>query len=411
MENLGYFQLKAEPGVWYLHMGTAKYKLDPALSSEGGGGVVNFGTASNPVLGSAVVIDDWSGHTDTLKVVRVGERDQYEERVAAQASSSFFSPMTDMFAGLMGETQKAQQQADGDGAVAEQAYNPDKDPDCIHIFSLASGHAYERFLKIMIQSLLEHTDSKVKFWLLDNFASPQFKDFVPVMAEEYGFHFEFVTYNWPHWLRRQTQKQRVMWGYKILFLDVLFPLEVQRVIYVDADQILRADVKELWTMDLGDAPYGYTPMCSSREDMEGFMFWNQGFWVDHLQGKPYHISALYVVDLQRFRLTRVGDKLRAIYDQLSRDPNSLANLDQDLPNYAQHQVPIFSLPQEWLWCETWCSMDTKVKAKTIDMCNNPQTKTPKLEAAKRIASGDLFPTSWVEFDERVTALEAKHNSA
>ena len=83
------------------------------------------------------------------------------------------------------------------------------------------------------------------------------------------------------------------------------------------------------------------------------MFWNQGFWVDHLQGRPYHISALYVVDLTKFRVTRVGDKLRGIYDQLSRDPNSLANLDQDLPNYAQHQIPIFSLPQEWLWCETW----------------------------------------------------------
>jgi hypothetical protein len=36
---------------------------------------------------------------------------------------------------------------------------------------------------------------------------------------------------------------------------------------------------------------------------------------------------------------------RVVYDQLSKDPNSLANLDQDLPNYAQHQVPIFSLPQ------------------------------------------------------------------
>ena len=34
-----------------------------------------------------------------------------------------------------------------------------------------------------------------------------------------------------------------------------------------------------------------------------------------------------------------------MYDQLSRDPASLSNLDQDLPNYAQHQVPIFSLPQ------------------------------------------------------------------
>ena len=35
-------------------------------------------------------------------------------------------------------------------------------------------------------------------------------------------------------------------------------LEVKRVIFVDADQILRADVKELWDMDLGDAPYGYS---------------------------------------------------------------------------------------------------------------------------------------------------------
>jgi hypothetical protein len=79
--------------------------------------------------------------------------------------------------------------------------------------------------------------------------------------------------------------------------------------------------------------------------------------------------------------------------QLSRDPNSLANLDQDLPNYAQHSVPIFSLPQEWLWCETWCSNDTKKAAKTIDLCNNPMTKEPKLDQAKRIVS------EWVELDE------------
>lgn len=53
---------------------------------------------------------------------------------------------------------------------------------------------------------------------------------------------------------------------------------------------------------------------------------------------PNH-SALYVVDLEKLRKTAAGDQLRVIYDNLSRDPNSLANLDQDLPNYAQHQVP------------------------------------------------------------------------
>ena len=102
----------------------------------------------------------------------------------------------------------------------------------------------------------------------------------------------------------------------------------------------------------------------------------------HLQGKPYHISALYVVDLEKFRKDRVGDILRAEYQALSADPGSLANLDQDLPNYAQHRVPIFSLPQEWLWCESWCSNETKADSKTIDLCNNPLHKEPKVSMAK-----------------------------
>ena len=102
----------------------------------------------------------------------------------------------------------------------------------------------------------------------------------------------------------------------------------------------------------------------------------------HLRGKPYHISALYVVDLEKFRKDRVGDLLRAQYQALSADPGSLANLDQDLPNYAQHQVPIFSLPQEWLWCESWCSNETKADSKTIDLCNNPLHKEPKVSMAK-----------------------------
>lgn len=48
-------------------------------------------------------------------------------------------------------------------------------------------------------------------------------------------------------------------------------------------------------------PYAYTPFCTSNKETLGFQFWSQGFWKDHLQNKPYHISALYVVDLQKFR--------------------------------------------------------------------------------------------------------------
>lgn len=118
--------------------------------------------------------------------------------------------------------------------------------------------------------------------------------------------------------------------------------------------------------------------------------------------------ALYVIDLKRFRQLAAGDRLRGTYQALSADKNSLANLDQDLPNYAQHHIPIYSLPQEWLWCETWCSLDTLSTAKTIDLvnhlrrlkliqCNDPLTKTPKLTRAKNIPE-------WTTYDKQVAEL-------
>ena len=42
----------------------------------------------------------------------------------------------------------------------------------------------------------------------------------------------------------------------------------------------------------------------------------------------------------RFRNIAAGDILRSVYSQLSQDPNSLANLDQDLPNYTQNRVRV-----------------------------------------------------------------------
>ena len=374
MKTVGYWQLRANPGVWNVNILKGSKGDDIFQIVEG---KIKRGTVEVTSVSSEntkkVVMGDFVSRSSTLLVKR---NEGFEK-------AKLFSP---------------------DTTVAT-------DDDTVHVFSLATGHLYERFLKIMMLSVTKRTSSKVKFWLFENFLSPTFKESATAMAKEIGCELEFVTYKWPEFLREQTEKQRIIWGYKILFLDVLFPLHVKKIIYVDADQVIRGDLKELWDMDLQDAPYGYTPMCSSREETVGFAFWKTGFWESHLQGKPYHISALYVVDLERFRKTLVGDQLRSIYQQLSADPNSLANLDQDLPNYAQHQVPIFSLPQEWLWCESWCSDDTKALAKTIDLCNNPLYKEPKVTMAKRVISGDLFEESWVELDAEVDKYEQDYRSS
>ncbi|KAL1527444.1 hypothetical protein AB1Y20_016110 [Prymnesium parvum] len=331
----GYYQLKAAPGVWTLRLPPAEGEAARFSLLSYGGGDVPLRLAAPPPAGAA----------------------------AAAAA---------------------------------------RDDGVVHVFSLASGLLYERFLRIMMRSTRQRTARRLKFWLLGNFLSPHFRASVAsgqlAAAVGDGVEVELVQYAWPAWLRAQTEKQRLIWGYKILFLDVLFPQRVRKVIYIDADQIVQGDVGELWDLDLRGASIGMTPFCRDdpNEATTGFRFWEAGFWKGALRGLPYHISALFVVDLRALRHKGHADLYRETYNQLTADPNSLANLDQDLPNYLQHAVPIHSLPEEWLWCESWCGNASLPRAKTIDLCNNPLTKEPKLEQARRIGG-----SRWAAIDQQL----------
>ncbi|GAB1317223.1 killer toxin resistant protein [Madurella fahalii] len=390
MSNLGFFQFKANPGVYNIRLKEGRSSDIYTIESVGARGWA-------PVPGdetTEIALMGFQGTTLYPRLRRkpgMEEEDVLEEAKAETTGSGamdFVSKGLKFAEGILGRGNKP----------AETKSLSDTEHAEINIFSVASGHLYERMLNIMMVSVMRHTNHTVKFWFIEQFLSPSFKDFIPTMAAEYGFKYEMVAYKWPHWLRQQKEKQREIWGYKILFLDVLFPLSLDKVIFVDADQIVRTDMYDLVQLDLEGAPYGFTPMCDSRTEMEGFRFWKTGYWANYLKGKPYHISALYVVDLARFRELAAGDRLRQQYHALSADPQSLANLDQDLPNHMQFQIPIHSLPQEWLWCETWCSDETLADARTIDLCNNPQTKEPKLDRARRQVP------EWTEYDEEIAAL-------
>lgn len=402
MANLGYFQFKANPGVY--NLGLQKGRSEEIFDIESAG---LLGTTAQPGEHSTeIALMSFRGTTlfpqlsrkpgmemeDVLEASKSALESLAEgaDKLLAQAglksqhASKYLSKAAQLGSGLFSSTGKTE-------------VSTTRHAD-INIFSVASGHLYERMLNIMMLSVMKNTQHTVKFWFIEQFLSPSFKDFLPIMAAEYGFQYEMVTYKWPHWLRSQKEKQREIWGYKILFLDVLFPLDLDKVIFVDADQIVRTDMYELVQHDLQGAPYGFTPMCDSRTEMEGFRFWKQGYWKNFLKGLPYHISALYVVDLKLFRQMAAGDRLRQNYHQLSADPNSLSNLDQDLPNHMQSLLPIHSLPQEWLWCETWCSDASLKDAKTIDLCNNPQTKEPKLDRARRQVP------EWTAYDDEIAGV-------
>uniref|UniRef100_A0A2K5JD34 UDP-glucose glycoprotein glucosyltransferase 1 n=1 Tax=Colobus angolensis palliatus TaxID=336983 RepID=A0A2K5JD34_COLAP len=335
MANLGYFQLKANPGAWILRLRKGRSEDIYRIYSDG--------TSENE-----------SGFWDSFRCT--------VSFLLLQEAVCLYQYFKWGFTGGQ-KTEEVKQEKD----------------DIINIFSVASGHLYERFLRIMMLSVLKNTKTPVKFWFLKNYLSPTFKEFIPYMANEYNFQYELVQYKWPRWLHQQTEKQRIIWGYKILFLDVLFPLVVDKFLFVDADQIVRTDLKELRDFSLDGAPYGYTPFCDSRREMDGYRFWKSGYWASHLAGRKYHIRTLDTCVLFLFSfLTK-----------------------QDLPNNMIHQVPIKSLPQEWLWCETWCDDASKKRAKTIDLCNNPMTKEPKLEAAVRIVP------EWQDYDQEIKQLQLR----
>uniref|UniRef100_A0A8C2U9X1 UDP-glucose glycoprotein glucosyltransferase 2 n=1 Tax=Coturnix japonica TaxID=93934 RepID=A0A8C2U9X1_COTJA len=311
MANLGYFQLKANPGAWTLRLRKGRSEdIYRVFSHEGTDSVADLADV-------VVVLNNF--RSKIIKVQVQKKPDKMNEDLLAD-----------------GTTGKGNLESVTSFSEISPEEKENKS-DVLNIFSVASGHLYERFLRIMMLSVLRHTKTPVTFWFLKNYLSPTFK-------------------------------------------------------------IVRSDLKELRDLDLKGAPYGYTPFCDSRKEMDGYRFWKSGYWASHLGKKKYHISALYVVDLKKFRKIAAGDRLRGQYQGLSQDPNSLSNLDQDLPNNMIHQVAIKSLPQEWLWCETWCDDESKKKAKTIDLCNNPQTKEPKLEAAARIVP------EWVEYDTEIRKL-------
>lgn len=348
IKTMGYFQLKTQPGIWEISLGEGPSRAVYNISSRNQFSISSF-------------VPPWM-------TMRVNHNDGMSRYTIYELPKNL----------------KMQMQTDN---------------ETVNVFAVVSGHLYEHLVKIMMISAIKNTKAPIHFWFLKNFISSQFMNDLPKFAEKYHFKYTFVEYHWPAFVHYQSERQRIIWGNKILFFDALFPMNVSRMIYIDADAVVRGDLSELMKIDLQGCPYGFVPMGMSRKEMKKYHFWTQGYWKNHLRGKKYHISAMFVVDLDRFRRMGGGDKLRKHYGDLVGNPKSLANLDQDLPNDAQHEVPIMSLPKKYLWCCTWCSEKEKDKAIIIDLANNPKTKMSKVDMAKK------FIEEWPLLDDEVKHLD------
>jgi len=142
MKTVGYWQVRANPGVWKMHIapesrGAEIYDMvEGTVDRRGRIKLANDGSTSETTSKTLVMKD----FTNPGRLLLVKRRQGYEE-------ASLFHDDDDLSSKQTGEH------------------------DFVHVFSLATGHAYERLLKIMMLSVTKRTSSPVKFWLFENVSS------------------------------------------------------------------------------------------------------------------------------------------------------------------------------------------------------------------------------------------------
>lgn len=92
----------------------------------------------------------------------------------------------------------------------------------------------------------------------------------------------------------------------VLFLDLMLP-DIDRVIFMDADQIVKSDLKELFNVELNDKPWAFVPHCNYHETFNKSPFWKEAL---SNNDKAYYFSGVFVLDVKEMRAKGYGNLLR-----------------------------------------------------------------------------------------------------
>ncbi|QHS76413.1 Kre5p [Saccharomyces paradoxus] len=232
----------------------------------------------------------------------------------------------------------------------EKEHEEEGDDDTtINIFTiLETGPEEEERYKQMILSILSKCPKtqKVNFFTLDQpFISNNLRkscEYINSSSEMRGSVI-FLDYEWPRWLRPQRFSLRRRDVSKFLFLDVILPQNVSKILYMIPTETPLDPFDMFQFQGLKRAPLGLFRMS-------GDGYWKEGYWEKMLRENNlefYSTEPGFLVNLKRFRELDAGDKYRIHYQRISTDARSLVNIGQDLVNNLQLEVPIRSLKRSF----------------------------------------------------------------
>lgn len=137
----------------------------------------------------------------------------------------------------------------------EESVLNEQDEDIIHIgFGLhdKDGH-YSVWVGTVMQSILEHTDSRICFHILhDETVSEENKRKLKQVANQKGgsIQFHFIDTSIFDDVKERLHRFTVGTMFRLMLPEILPNLD--KIIYLDADLFVNLDIKELWNIDISN---------------------------------------------------------------------------------------------------------------------------------------------------------------
>lgn len=167
---------------------------------------------------------------------------------------------------------------------------------------------YARISGTSIVSVFENNKDaeEINVYLIENGFTKDTKKKFTELANHYGRNIYFIPMpdlNGPEYdLSLVSIKKRWLFdSYSRLFLDRLLPENVDRVLYLDGDVIVKDSLKKLWGMDLDDKCCAAVLDCVSKP-------YYKLFGID--EKNAYCNSGVILINLNRWRKYHISEKIK-----------------------------------------------------------------------------------------------------
>jgi hypothetical protein len=242
-----------------------------------------------------------------------------------------------------------------------------------HILSYIEDPTAQDGELIMSQTLRSHITCEFKQWL---FSGLKF-------SRSYPPNTEILPRFWPQFLP-PINCQAFCKAAKLALVDILIPLEVPDILFVDPKMLIRRDVSAFRHLELTRAVCAAPLISSSKKKLH---YWNRPEFVCARLGRPAHSTALLWIDMERWRNAGASDKYRRLWTITRMIPETVREIDNDLFNLMQLDVQVATLPENTAFCTENSEPHLAASAFSIVMCSRDSAEihASECEAALRNA--------------------------